>query len=131
MFKSEAGTVEFDWQGQSYTLVFNHRALKFYEREGDSIADAIEHLEALANGVSRPRLSVLASLIAAGLRQHHPDLTEDDALPMVADSAVLQALVDGFGEAMPPATEGEAGRDPIPPAGAKRQRKGKGSTGAD
>lgn len=129
MFQAEAGAVEFDWRGQKFTLLFNHRALKFYERDGDSIADAIEHLDAIANGRARPRLSVLASLIAAGLRQHHPELTEDDALPMVADTAVLQAIVDGFGAAMPPVAEDDGGGDPISPAGKKRARRAKGSTG--
>jgi hypothetical protein len=127
MFSAQAGEVALQWRGQSLTLVFDFAAIKAFESEGESLFTALDHLQAVAmsdqidpktgvrHPVVRPRVTMIAELVSAGLQRHHPEVTPEMALEMVGDAEVWGALFAGYAAAMPsPKTAGGDAADPFP-----------------
>lgn len=132
MFNAQAGEVALEWRGQPFKLVFDFAAIAAFEAGGASIFDALDHLQAVANGRSRPRVTLIATLIAAGLQRHHPEITAEAALEMVGDPAVWGALFAGYAAAMPAQVEtgdADGGGNPPPLASPKRKAKARAGTG--
>lgn len=108
------GAVAFDFEGNRYTMLFDMKAIAFFEREADcSILQVMRHIAlAQEDPVGHPpKLSLLAFLIQAGLRHQHPDVTLDHAARMIGDPDVQRALSVGVTAASPkpdPSAEGKA-----------------------
>ena len=128
MLNAHAGEVAMTWRGQPYKLVFDFAAIKTFERDGQSLFAALDHLQAVAlsgqvnpkTGVMRPvtmpRVAMIAELISAGLQRHHPDVTPEAAVEMIGDADVWSALFAGYEAAMPPSKPGGDAADPFPTA---------------
>jgi hypothetical protein len=100
------GEVAFEYQGATYTLKFDMKAIAFFEREADcSILQAMQHIaRAQADPVAHPpKLSLLAYLVQAGLRRFHPEVDLDQAAAMIGDPEVQAALGTGMQSSMPKA----------------------------
>lgn len=126
MSRSPDGSVAFDFEGCRYAMVFDMKAIAFFEREADvSILDTLASLEAAKEGRRQPKLSHLAMLMQAGLQRHHPGVSLDAAMAMAGSPEVQKALGASVAAAMPDEPVDRAGNAP-PPAAA---RGAKGSTG--
>ncbi len=103
-----SGVIEFEHGGALYRMIFDMKAIAFFEREADiSIVTALGELEQARERGELPKISVLAFLMQAGLRRHHPEVSAERALRMAGDPAVQAALGAGVAAAMPPA-DGES-----------------------
>lgn len=96
----------FEFEGQQYTLEFDFAAIAAFERvAGLSVVLALAEMQA---GV--PKVSHVAWLLQAGLGKHHPDVTPDDCLKMLASDDVKRQLDVAMDVAFPPAgSEGDGG----------------------
>lgn len=89
----ETGTVWFEYDGSRYEMVFDMKAIAFFEREADiSIAEAFDEMQAARAAGKAPKLSQLAFLMQAGLRRHHPEVSAERAFRMANDAGVQAAL---------------------------------------
>lgn len=123
----ETGEVAFEYDGAEYRMVLDMRAIAYFERCADmSILDALDHFERCRVGGETPKLGIMAFVMQAGLRRHHPEVSPERALRMANTAAVRSALGFAIKAAAPPAEGGSAegnGRAPT-----KRQTKPSGST---
>lgn len=136
MLNAHAGEVALIWRGKPLTLVFDFAAIKTFERDGQSLFAALDHLQAVAlsgqvnpatgarRAVTMPRVALIAELISAGLQRHHPEMTPEAAVEMIGDPDVWSALFAGYEAAMPPprAAGGDAA-DPFSNPAAARAKK--------
>lgn len=96
------GVVAFEYSGSRYEMVFDMKAIAFFEREAEiSIVEALGDLEESRKAGRVPRVSILAYLMQAGLRRHHPEVTAERALRMAGDAQVQAALGTSVRSAMP------------------------------
>jgi hypothetical protein len=83
------GEVSFEANDQSYTMRFSTNALCELE-------DALDMgINAVAEQLSKPdtlRLKTVRAVFWAGLRDHHPGMTVDDAGNLVSDITMPKAL---------------------------------------
>jgi hypothetical protein len=104
------GEVSLDIGGRHYTLVFDMEAIAAFEDATDKSIFTVA--QQLGNPAEPPKLSLLGSLLQAGLSRHHPDVTRADAMAMFTDPATRDALAEAFALAMPAAEEGEQSDPP-------------------
>lgn len=103
-----------------YTLVFDMDAIAAFEDATDlSIFEVFGNLAAAQASGKPPKLSVLGSLLQAGLSRNHPGMTRADAMALVVNPAAQEALAVAFELAIPPAQSGETeeGAEARPPKG--------------
>lgn len=104
------GEVLLAFGGKSYTLVFDMEAIAAFEDATDmSIFTVFGSLAAAKDGGKAPKLSMLGSLLQAGMVRHHPEVTRGDAMAIVMDPAAQEALMKAFELATPPAAAAEGG----------------------
>ena len=89
------GQVAFEYDRCRFTMVFDMKAIAFFEREAD--CSILIVLRDLANAqedphANPPKLSHVAMLVQAGLRAFHPEVSLDKAMRMASDPAVQAAL---------------------------------------
>lgn len=77
------GTATFEYEGQKYHLTLNNRVLMDAETVlGYSALDAAEEAkQAMAMG-RNPMLRTVVAIFYGALHQHHPEVSEDDAIDM-------------------------------------------------
>lgn len=93
--------LEFTFDGEDYTLVYDMKAIAFFEREADvSIVEAMEDMERAQKAGRPPKISHLAYLLQAGLARHHPEVDLDMAMEMAGDPQVLEALGASLGDSI-------------------------------
>lgn len=124
------GEVGFEYDNCRYTMVFDMKAIAFFEREADcSILVPLRDMAAAQENphAAPPKLSHVALLVQSGLRRHHPEVSLDKAMRMASDPEV-QAALGTAQRASHPATGGsEAGNGERPKAAAKKAA-GRGTT---
>lgn len=104
------GEVSFEYDGTDYVMIFDMKAIAFFEREaGVSILESLQSLEEARVAGAMPLLSHLAFLMQAGLRKYHPAVTADEAMAMAVHPDVQIAMGVGLQSAMPPADGGTEG----------------------
>ncbi|MDE8651872.1 hypothetical protein [Novosphingobium album (ex Liu et al. 2023)] len=77
------GSASFTHAGRDFQLVLDNRV--WLEAEGVlgySILDAVEELRAALEAGRNPRLKTMCAIVYGGLKQHQPDVTEDDVVEM-------------------------------------------------
>ncbi|MGX7926459.1 hypothetical protein ACWPMX_07785 [Tsuneonella sp. HG094] len=112
MSRAPDGVVAFEYDGSRYEMVFDMKAIAFFEREADmSIIEVLGDLEAAREEARAPKVAGLAFLMQAGLRRHHPEVSPERALRMAGDPAVQAALGSGVSAAMPDAPADDAGAE--------------------
>jgi hypothetical protein len=89
------GQVSFEYDRCQFTMVFDMKAIAFFEREAD--CSILVPLRDLANAqddptANPPKLSHVALLVQSGLRAFHPEISLDKAMRMASDPAVQAAL---------------------------------------
>lgn len=105
------GEVRFDFKGQTFTVAFDMAAIAAFEDETDM--SIIEVGALLSGGGKVPKISTLGSLLAAGLRRHHPEIDRIKGMEMVLDPAVQGTIAEGLAGAMPESEdEGEPAAGP-------------------
>lgn len=98
----------FEFEGQRYTLEFDFTAIAVFEQvAGLSIVLALAEMQA---GV--PKVSHVAWLLQAALKKHHPAVTADDCLKMLASDGVKAQLDIALDLAMPPPAAAGEGDEP-------------------
>lgn len=115
------GTASFEYEGETYHLALNNRVLLNAERVlGYSALDAAEEAkQAMAMG-RNPMLRTVVAIFYGALTQHHPHISEDDAIDMFMgdDPAPQQAFKEvlqgteaplGKARAAAPAAKKQAG----------------------
>lgn len=118
----ETGSVTFEYAGSQYTMVYDMKAIQFFEREADqSIVDALGELEQAKGAGKTPKVSLLALLMQAGLRRHHPEVSAERALRMASVQSTQRALGLAVSTAAGPADASAEGNAPA-------RGKAKGST---
>ena len=92
----------FEFEGQQFTLEFDFAAIAAFERvAGLSVVLVLAEMQA---GV--PKISHVAWLLQSALLKHHPSVTPDECLRMLASDGVQAQLGVALDIAMPPAPEG-------------------------
>lgn len=110
MTRAPDGVVAFDFDGSRYEMIFDMKAIAFFERETDvSMITALGEMERVRASGEAPKVSTLAFLMQAGLRRHHPEVTAERALRMAADPEVQAALGTGVRSAFPEPDDDEEG----------------------
>lgn len=77
------GSATFVHADREYLLVLDNRV--WLEAEGVlgySILDAVEELRAALEAGRNPRLKTMCAIVYGGLKQHQPDVTENDVVEM-------------------------------------------------
>jgi hypothetical protein len=135
VFAAVAPEVKFKIGADEFVLVFSSEAIVAFEREERyAILDGITHLSAVLAKEVTPQLTLIASMILAGMQRHHPRVTHGWCLTNALRPHVLRALFTALLKAMPAAQDpGDeqhfvGDTDPIPPAGVKR-KSGKDASG--
>lgn len=119
-----AASVEFTLEGKSYTLIFDMAAVAAFEESTDlSIFEVVQQLGGTEGGGKPPKLSVMGSMLQAGLSRCHPDITREEAMWMVSRPEVQTAFGDGIKQAM--GGDGDAEAAGAKPRPSKRGDKGK------
>lgn len=104
-----AGEASFEFEDRKYILVFDFKAIAFFEREsGVSIFEAMEGIERAQKSGKPPLASHIGFLVQAGFQRHHPEIDTMEALRMASDPKVMESLGISVEAAMPPADEGNA-----------------------
>ncbi len=122
------GSARFTFEGQDYLLVLNNRV--WIEAEnilGYSILDVVEELRVALESGRNPKLAHMAAVVCGGLRQNHPDISEDDVLGMFfsGDAGFRNAVLEAMQGAQMP-TSGAATASAV---GNAQKRKAPGGTG--
>lgn len=89
------GQVVFEYDRCRFTMVFDMKAIAFFEREADcSILIPLRDIAAAQGDphAPPPKLSHVALLVQSGLRAFHPEISLDKAMRMASDPAVQAAL---------------------------------------
>lgn len=118
MSHSLSGIAEFVFQGIGYLLKLDNR-IYYYAEEvlGSSVIDAIEQMRADLKAGKNPMLKTVVAMLYGGLKENHPDMTENLAIDMImsGDPQVREALLKAMRGAQtpdiapPPAPKGQAG----------------------
>lgn len=95
MANPHRGSVALQAGDQAYTLSFSVNAICELEAELDK---PVAEIIAAIQDPRQLRLSTVRALVWAGLRDHHPDLTVQDAGTMITDAGI-QNVVEKVGEA--------------------------------
>lgn len=118
--------LEFTFDGEDYTLVYDMKAIAFFEREADvSIVEAMDAMERAQMMQRPPKISHLAFLLQAGLARHHPEVDLDMAMGMAGDPQVLEALGASLGESIGGDDEPGGGTEGNVPRPAQKRGTGK------
>ena len=127
------GQVAFEYDRCRFTMVFDMKAIAFFEREAD--CSILIPLRDLANAqedphANPPKLSHVALLVQAGLRAFHPEVSLDKAMRMASDPAVQAALGTAQAASQPaPSADATAGTEGNVPARSKSNGRGKNTSG--
>lgn len=120
MSKSPTGELSVEFDGKTWTLLYDWAAIAWFERTAGvsflTIGRAVEKGEP-------PMLSHLAWLMQAGLQRHHPEVDLDTAGKMAVTPSVFEALGIAVDAATPDAGSSAEGN-----AVAKPLRKSTGTT---
>jgi len=112
MANANRGEVSFRVDGKEYTLRYSTNALCELEDKLDlgihEIAQRLANKETL-------RLKMVRAVLWAGLRDHHPDLTIEEAGELVSKAGMVD-LLDKVGEAFTRSFGGGEGTEARPPA---------------
>lgn len=100
------GTIGFDAGGKHYTLSYSVNALCEME---DRLGAGATAVAAQMADPSQLRIATIRTLFWAGLRDHHPDLTEAGAGGIMSEIGIPAAL-EIVGKAMAAAFPADAGR---------------------
>lgn len=104
MANAQKGEVAFTIADTDYLMVFDMEAIAYFEDSTDiSIFEVAGQMAAAANGGRPPKLSLIGSVLEAGLKRYHPDITRTDAMDMAVSAEGQKALAKAFEFAMPPA----------------------------
>lgn len=104
------GEFALEFGGEKYTLVFDWDAIALFEDATDlSIFEVFGVVGQASAGGKPPKLSLLGSLLQAGLARHHPQITRAQAMEMVINPEAQAALTGAFEIAVPATDAGEAG----------------------
>jgi hypothetical protein len=102
----ETGSIAFEYAGATYTMVLDMKAIHFFERTADlSIVEALGELQEASEQRKPPKVGVMAFLMQAGLRRHHPEVSAEKAFRMVSEPSVMAALGAVVRAASPPADD--------------------------
>lgn len=95
----------FEFEGQRYTLEIDFAAIAAFEaKSGISVVLLVVEMQGV------PKISHVVWLLQAALQKHHPGITEQHCLRMLADNDVKAQLDIALDIAMPPAgSEGDDG----------------------
>lgn len=126
------GQVAFEYDRSRYTMLFDMKAIAFFEREADcSILVPLRDIALSQENphAAPPKLSHVALLVQAGLRAHHPEVSLDKAMRMASDPEVQRALGTAQKASQPsPDAESTEGNAP-PPAPPKKAGRGTSTSG--
>lgn len=119
------GEAEFVYAGQIYRITLNNMALLEAEGVlGESMMDFLPQLQAAISTGANPQIRHLAAIIFGGLKNNHPQITQDDVVDMAMsrDPALIKAMVEAM-EAIevPEDDSGEPGN--VRTAGNRQQRR--------
>ena len=102
------GTVSVEADGQTYTLSYSVNALcELEDATGKDLTDIAQHFAELARGGKIP-MRMTRALVWAGLRDHHPEITQEDAgriMTVVGVGGIMAAALRAFVLAFPEAGE--------------------------
>jgi len=101
--------------GRSWTLRFSLKALGALQEHF-----GLETLDGLQAAMARLSAADVAAILWAGLRSHHPEVTQQQALDMADEiglDAALEVIGAGFSASMPAGGDkaGEGGENPRTP----------------
>ncbi|MBT0667077.1 hypothetical protein HT136_01680 [Novosphingobium profundi] len=120
---------------QEFHLVLNNRV--WIEAEavlGYSILDAVEELRAALESGRNPRLKTMCAIVYGGLKQNHPDVTEDMIVDMFLSgdpafkAGVLQAMRGAQLPDIPDEEDVQQGNVQAPRGGKSKVGTGSGSS---
>lgn len=98
----------FDFEGESYTLVFDFEVIAHFEETwGVSLGDVLN-----PPGGGSPMVSRLAKLFLSGLLPNHPGADLNLAGQMMARPEIAEKFYAGVGSSMP--QQGDSGEDGEP-----------------
>jgi len=107
------GDVSFEAGGKTYTLRYNHRALVKLET---ALGKGLMQVIAEMGKPDTMRLGTTVALLWAGLQQHHPEMTQDQAIDILDEidggvPTVIAVIDQAFGKAFE-STLGTKGTNP-------------------
>lgn len=120
MANPHKGEVEFEAGGERYKLSYSFNALAEMEEAMDRPLDEIMAmlLPPAGERVKSPRLTDLRVMFWAGLLDHRPETTMDDAKRILSHMAPIEVgrlIGEAYARAMPQAeTGGDESRPPMP-----------------
>lgn len=129
------GQVAFEYDRCRFTMLFDMKAIAFFEREADcSILVPLRDIAAAQENIhaNPPKLSHVALLVQSGLRAFHPEVTLDKAMRMASDPAVQAALgtaQQASQPASPVGDDGSTGGNARKAAPSKRRGRGTSTSG--
>lgn len=106
------GNVRFQVGDASYTLAFTTNALCDLETDLDM---GVMHIAGLLGDPERMRLRTVRAVFWAGLREHHPKLSQQEAghlIDTLGHTRLLELITSAFLAAFPEAAGGDR---PLPP----------------
>ena len=109
------GEVTLEAGGETYTLRLAANALVIAEELLDK---GVEEIAGMLSDAANFRLGTARALLFAGLREHHPKLSLEDAGEIIGEIGI-PAVLNKLGESMQAAFPQPEGEDKNPPKGAK------------
>lgn len=110
------GEVDFDLNGQKYTLCFDHAAMIELEDLLDKGIVAItKEMQAWQQDPDRIRLKWIRALLFAGLKRHQPKLSLDDVSDLMGQPSQSIGIMDKINEALGKAFGSDEKADDVRP----------------
>lgn len=105
MANRHRGTVEFRYDGKTYTLSFSINAMCELE---DLLGDSFGDMMAKAQDPTKVSMKTVRAMFWAGLRDHHNEMTIQDAGHLMTEIGLTEAgelVAKAFAAAMPEAAK--------------------------